>query len=67
MGKAATRAQNRYIAKAYDRVNLVLPKGRKDELQKLASDHGESLNSFINKAIEEHAARMREEEEKGGA
>lgn len=31
MGTAKTRAQNKYIAKAYDRVNLVLPKGQKDE------------------------------------
>ena len=39
MGKAQTRAQNKYIAKAYDRVNLVLKKDTsptKDEVQAAA-------------------------------
>ena len=33
MGKASTKAQNKYIAKAYDRVNLTMQKGRKEEIQ----------------------------------
>ena len=31
MGKASTKAQNKYIAKAYDRVNLTMPKGKKED------------------------------------
>ena len=57
MGKASTKAQNKYIAKAYDRVNLTLPKGRKAELQAHASDRGESVNGFINRAIDEAIMR----------
>lgn len=53
MGKASTKAQNKYIAKAYDRVNLTLPKGRKAELQAYVKQRGESLNSFIGRAIEQ--------------
>lgn len=57
MGKASTKAQNKYIAKAYDRVNLTLPKGRKAELQAHAEQRGESLNGFIGRAIEEQVKR----------
>lgn len=53
MGKPSTAAQNRYIAKAYDRVNLTLPKGRKDEVKAHAEQRGESLNGFIQRAIDE--------------
>ena len=54
MGKAQTRAQNKYIAKAYDRVNLVLKKDTsptKDEVQAAADAEGVSLNAYIVAAI----------------
>lgn len=57
MGKASTRAQNRYIAKAYDRVNLTLPKGQKEVVQSHAVAQGESVNGFIGRAISETMAR----------
>lgn len=57
MGKASTKAQNRYIAKAYDRINLTVPKGRKDSIQAHASSHGESVNGFIGRAISEAMER----------
>ena len=53
VSKAQQRATNKYIAKAYDRVNLTLPKGRKDEVKAHAEQRGESLNGFIQRAIEE--------------
>ena len=55
--KAQQKATNKYIAKAYDRVNLTLPKGRKAELQAHAEQRGESLNGFIGRAIDEAVAR----------
>ena len=54
MGKAQTRAQNKYIAKAYDRVNLVLKKDTsptQDEVQAAADAEGVSLNAYIVAAI----------------
>lgn len=57
VSKAQQRATNKYIAKAYDRVNLTLPKGRKDEVKAHAEQHGESLNGFIQRAIEETMER----------
>lgn len=52
MGKASTRAQNKYIAKAYDRINLTVPKGKKDQIKAYADAHGESVNGLINRAID---------------
>ena len=57
MGKASTRAQNKYIAKAYDRINLTVPKGQKETIQAHAAAHGESVNGFIGRAIAETMAR----------
>lgn len=57
MGKASTKAQNKWIAKAYDRINLTVAKGRKDELKAHAEAMGESVNSFINRAIGEAMER----------
>ena len=59
MGKASTKAQNKYIAKAYDRVNLVLPKGQKDIIKAHAESQGESVNGFISRAIENQTERDR--------
>lgn len=51
-GKTSAESINKYMSKAYDRINLVVPKGRKAELQAAAQEQGESLNGFINKAIQ---------------
>lgn len=60
MGKASTRAQNKYIQKTYDRINLTVPKGEKETIQAHASDMGESVNAFINRAIRETMERDKE-------
>ena len=41
------------MAANYDRINLTVPKGRKDEIQAFAAQTGESVNGFINRAIGE--------------
>lgn len=58
--KAQQAAQNRWINKAYDRVNLTVPKGRKDAIKEHATQQGESVNAFINRAINETIARDNE-------
>lgn len=63
VSKAQQRATNKYISKAYDRVNLTMPKGRKEEIQVHAEAQGESVNAFINRAIEE---TMKRDNEEGG-
>ena len=59
VSKAQQKATNKYISKAYDRVNLTLPKGQKDEIQAHAAVQGESVNAFINRAISEAMERDR--------
>ena len=59
VSKAQQKATNKYISKAYDRVNLTLPKGQKDEIQAHAAAQGESVNAFINRAISEAMERDR--------
>mgnify|MGYP003289050987 FL=1 len=55
--KRKAKWQNDYIAKAYDRVNLIVPKGDKDKIKAHADSMGESVNGFINRAIEEAMIR----------
>lgn len=49
--KAQQRAVNKYINKAYDRINLTVPKGDKDRIKAYADSVGESVNGLINRAI----------------
>lgn len=56
-GKAATNAKRRYYEKNYDRINLTVPKGQKEALKAHADQCGESVNSFINRAIIEAIER----------
>lgn len=50
--KAGQRAVNNYIKNNYDRVNLTMPKGKKEEYKKKAEAAGKSLNQFIIDCIE---------------
>lgn len=56
-GKASTRAKNKYNAANYDRIALQVKKGKRDELKAHAEKQGESLNAFINRAINETMGR----------
>ena len=53
VSKAQQKAVNKYMAANYDRINLTVPKGRKDEIQSFAAHTGESVNGIINRAIGE--------------
>ncbi|MCM1329014.1 MAG: antitoxin [Ruminococcus sp.] len=53
MGKTSAAVKNRYAAKAYDRLQIIVKKGKKSELQTAAEQQGESLNGYIKKAVRE--------------
>lgn len=57
ISKAQQQAVNRYMAKAYDRINLTVPKGRKDVIRDHADRLGVSVNAFIQRAIDETIER----------
>jgi predicted DNA binding CopG/RHH family protein len=44
--------QNDYIKEKYDRINLTVPKGRKEEIKKKAAAAGKSVNEYINGLID---------------
>ena len=48
---------NDYNREQYDRIALMVKKGRKAELQAYAASKNESLNAFINRAIDEAIKR----------
>ena len=52
-----TEYKNKWQKEKCDRVNLTLPKGRKAVIQSYAESHGESLNGFIGRAIDETIQR----------
>ena len=49
--KAQIKATNKYNASAYDRLNIVVPKGRRDVIKAFADQHGESINSLVNSLL----------------
>jgi uncharacterized FlgJ-related protein len=44
---------NQFNANAYDRINLTVPKGKKDEIKAHAEALGESVNGYIWRLIQE--------------
>lgn len=53
MAQRKAKWQNEYISRTYDRINVTVEKGRKDIIKSHADAHGESVNKFIRRAIEE--------------
>lgn len=53
MGKTSAAVKNKWNDKAYDRINLTVPKGNKDIIKEYAEKNGESVNGFINRIINE--------------
>ena len=49
--KTSAAVKNRYAAKVYDRIALIVPKGRKRIIEAFAEKQGRSVNSFINDQI----------------
>ena len=56
-GNKKSEYRNALIAEKLDRVNLTMPKGRKETVKTHAEAQGESLNTFINGAITETMER----------
>ena len=61
LSEAKKRANAKYNAKAYDRIEFKVKKGQKAELQAYVAARGESMNAFITRAIKEAQARDQQE------
>ena len=64
--KAQQKATAKYVKQNYDRIEVKVPKGRKTELQAHAAKRGESVNGFINRAIDEQVKWDKTPHEQGG-
>nr|DAU92988.1 MAG TPA: Alginate and motility regulator [Bacteriophage sp.] len=62
MGSRYTEAQKaaslKYLKEKTDDIRIRTPKGKKDKIAAYAKEHGESLNAFINRAIDEAMERQ---------
>ena len=59
-GKSSTKAKNKYNAKAYDNLRIIVKKGEKNIISQHAKNRNESINGFVNRAIEETIQRDQE-------
>lgn len=57
VSKAQQKAVAKYMKNNYDNYQIRMPKGKKDIIKQHAEQHGESLNGFINRAIDETMER----------
>lgn len=57
ISKAQQKAVNKYVKENYDRVNVNMPKGKKEDIQTHAARHNMSVNAYINAAIDEKMER----------
>jgi len=48
MSKTSPTVKDRYNRKAYDRLNIFIPKGQRDVIQAHAADKGTSVNGLVN-------------------
>lgn len=51
MATASQRAKAKYNKKAYDRLEMQVPKGDKEMIIAHAASHGESLNQFLKRSV----------------
>ena len=58
--KTKVQYDNEYIKNNYDRVNLTLPKGRKEQIKAVADFEGLSVNAWIAELINKELERLGE-------
>jgi predicted HicB family RNase H-like nuclease len=58
LSQAKIDANNRYNAKAYDRINIAIPKGMKERIKAAADSQGVSVNAFMGQLISEKLEQL---------
>ena len=59
VSKAQMRATKKYNDNNYERLELRVKKGEKQDIKDFAEKIGESANEFVNKAIKERMERLK--------
>lgn len=60
ISKAQQKATAKYVKSNYDRLEMKAPKGQKAAIIAHAERRGESLNQFLNRAVQETIERDNE-------
>lgn len=57
VSKKQQASVHKYVREHYDRISVTVPQGKKDQIKTHAESLGESINGFINRAIDEQMER----------
>lgn len=57
VSESQKRASRKYITEKTDEIKIRVPKGKKAEYMKLATDQGHSLNAVINHLLKDWAQK----------
>lgn len=57
--EAAKRAAKKYDQEKIDRIAMRVPRGKREIIQAHALEQGESINAFLNRAVDETMERDR--------
>lgn len=61
LSEARKKANEKYNAKAYDQIKVLVKKGKRDVIRQHAENKGLSLNGYINKLISDDMNTGQEE------
>lgn len=56
-GKTSSAAKNRYNSKTYYRISVFMPIDQRDTFKQAVAAAGQSVNAYINQAIDERMGR----------
>ena len=57
VSKKQQASVTKYVKEHYDRISLTVPQGKRAQIKAHADTQGESVNGFINRAIDETLER----------
>ena len=57
VSKKQQASVTKYVRDHYDRISVTVPRGKREEIRKHAEKHGESINGFIQRAVDETMER----------
>ena len=57
VSEARKRANEKWQKEKVEDIRLRVPKGKKERIQAHAARHGESVNAFLNRAVDETMER----------
>lgn len=59
--KTSSAVKQRYNEKAYDRLSITIPKGRKETIETYTANEGVSVNGLVNRLLRETVGLTEEE------